>query len=166
MFSFTYDAYSWRDSSSQNLVALFQLRNSYGTPQLTSNLCSYNYTASLTIPERIQVGYSFFSVPQFAFGNLYSGDRTERVPAQCYAPPEGQNYTYWAVYERFTEASVLTHKISVGYGLLPRADLSTITLGTGAGIILLSFCVMGLILWGKKIENSRYGRRFEQLTQY
>jgi hypothetical protein len=116
-------------------------------------------------PERIQVGYGYFSIPQFAIASYYEGFEVARVVSRCYAPPNGANFTYWVTYERFSFAN-LEHKIKLGYGLPSRPDLSSITLGTAAGVILLSFCVMMLVIFGKKLENSRYGRQFEQITKY
>lgn len=166
--SIFFEGYSWKSQDADVvLVALFKLENTYVVIwTMVSNASSGNFSASLTVPERIQVGYSYFSVPQFAFSTLYENSVIQRVPARCYAPPYGQNFTYWVVYDRFSyDGGNLEHKISLGYGVPSRPDIAKITFGTSLGIIGLSFLVALLVLFGKKLENSRYGQRFEQITQ-
>src|SRR5690606_1912653 len=123
-----------------------------------------NYTASTTAPERIQVGLSYFTTHHFGYSILYPGSPISRISAECYAPPLGDNFTYWVVYDAFQDGN-LDHSMTLGYGLESRPDVATITLSTSAAIILLSFLVSALVIFGRKLENSKYGQKFEQITK-
>jgi hypothetical protein len=121
--------------------------------------------AAIARPDRIQVLYGYLQSPQFAQSMLWNGSDIERVPIRFMAPTTRQywlNDTYWIVYERFNSQNLL-HKTFMGYGVEERPRLSTITGLTCFGIIILSCCIIGLVIFGRKIDK-RYGKRFEEMT--
>jgi len=150
--TFFIDTYKWVGSDLNGYLILYF--------QLSSSL---NMTANILRPDKVQVKYGFLQSPQFAQGYLFNGSVLERVPVTFHASsPTESNYTYWILYEHFDEN--LLHPCFIGYGVEQRPNLATITLLSCFGVVVLSCVIVGLVVFGHKLDK-RYGKKFEAIGQ-